>query len=179
VFRDHPLNEDLCKPWKDFKARTGEKNDAVRRAIKAHVAQLFGKYRAMNQEYAKAQDAGKQMDRTRTERIQQVRNFYRNGPEEHIWKNVMTKDELDVYKASWCCQWKMGHWAIRATSAVTYVFRDYSLDKDLRKPWKHFEKHPGEKNNAVPQAIKTDDTRTFRRYRARNEEYAGKWAHYG
>jgi len=108
VYRDHPLDEDLCRPWRELEKRTGERTDPARRAIMTHVKESYVKYKAMNQEYAKAMNAGTSLTRTRTERIQEVRDFYRTGLPEHTWKSVMTADECDVYKASYCYLWEMG-----------------------------------------------------------------------
>ncbi|KZO90313.1 RdRP-domain-containing protein [Calocera viscosa TUFC12733] len=107
VSRDFPLDKDLRGPWEEFERRQGEKLDIVRRAIMAHVKEAYYKYKAMNQEYARAQDAGIALTRTRTDRIKEVRQFYRSGPRESTWKGVMSADECAVYKASYCYLWDM------------------------------------------------------------------------
>ncbi|EJT99791.1 hypothetical protein DACRYDRAFT_100977 [Dacryopinax primogenitus] len=107
VLRDYPPDKDLCAPWRELEMREGQGVDGVRRAIVTHVKEAFLKYKAMNQEYAKAMDSGKHLTRTRTERIQELRDFYRHGPAENIWRPVMTQEECDIYKASYCYLWEM------------------------------------------------------------------------
>ncbi|KZT52835.1 hypothetical protein CALCODRAFT_520474 [Calocera cornea HHB12733] len=107
VERDSPLDKDLCAPWQEFDRRKGEKYDVARRAIVTHVRTAFAQYRAMNQEYAKAVEAGQTLAGTRTERLKQIRDFYRTGPAEHVWKNLMSDEDCEVLKASYCYLWEM------------------------------------------------------------------------
>jgi cell fate (sporulation/competence/biofilm development) regulator YlbF (YheA/YmcA/DUF963 family) len=107
VDRDHPLDEDLCRPWKELEKRPGDTNGAIRVAIEKHVKESYRRFKAMNQDYAKAQDAGKQTTGTRGERMQEVRDFYHAGPPQEVWSSAMTEDELEVYKASYCYLWEM------------------------------------------------------------------------
>ncbi|KZT52834.1 hypothetical protein CALCODRAFT_486840 [Calocera cornea HHB12733] len=109
VGKDSPPDQDLCRPWQQLQQRQGRRFELARRAIMSRVQAAHRKYKEMNTEYAQAMDKGQPISRTRIERLNDVREFYRSGPPEEAWISVMSAEECRVYKASFCYIWDNQH----------------------------------------------------------------------